>query len=147
LSAKLRNRLKTVRGLPINSTKREACHAWRNDVAADLGAASARSLELPVEYSGTGFEFFTSTPPQPLIIPGVTKKVSLWVRADGQPYAWNLTFKDGWGRTEANGQKLIWEVSLGVGMDWKKVSFEYSRRLGSADIHCQPDDAQLGSGH
>lgn len=95
-----------------------------DEAPGDAGAVSRRSMEIPVEFSGTGFEFFSAVPRQPIVVPGVAKKVSLWVRADGQPYAWNLQFRDGWGRTEADGEKLLWEASRGVGIDWEKVSFD-----------------------
>lgn len=89
----------------------------------EAGAASRQSQQLEAIFSGSGFEFYNANPLQPLIIPGSTKNVSLWVRADGQPYGWTLQFKDGWGRGEVNGQKLEWEMSKGVGATWKQVTF------------------------
>ena len=92
------------------------------NVPAELAAKSKGSLELQADFSGTGFEFFKAVPTHSLVIPGVTKSLSLWVRADAK-YGWVLQFKDGWGRSEAGGQKLEWNITKGADGAWKKVSF------------------------
>lgn len=92
------------------------------NVAAELGAKSKGSLEFTANFAGKGFQFFKVAPAPPLVIPGVTKKVSLWVRTSTK-YGWVLQFKDGWGRSEAGGRKLEWEVSKGADGNWKNVTF------------------------
>ncbi len=92
------------------------------NVAAELAAKSKSSLDFEANFSGKGFEFFKGAPAQPLVIPGVTKTVSLWVRADAK-YGWVLQFKDGWGRSEAGGQKLDWNITKGADGTWKKMTF------------------------
>ncbi len=93
------------------------------NVPAELGAKSKSALDFQADFSGKGFEFFKGAPSQPLVIPGVTRKVSLWVRADNK-YGWVLQFKDGWGRSEAGGQKLEWNITKGADGTWKKVVFD-----------------------
>src|SRR6185437_6402373 len=93
------------------------------EAPAEISATSKQSLLAQADFSGTGFEFYSAKPPQPLVIPGETKSVSVWVKTDGQDYPWDLNFKDGWGRTEANGQKLQWEITRGAGTAWKKMTF------------------------
>ena len=44
------------------------------------------------------------------------------MRADAK-YGWALQFKDGWGRSEANGQKLEWNITKGADGTWKKMTF------------------------
>jgi hypothetical protein len=92
------------------------------DVAPELAAISKSALDLEVDFSGKGFEYFQCIPREPLTIPGVTKKVSLWVRNNSK-YSWVLQFKDGWGRSEVNGQKLEWNITKGADGTWKKVTF------------------------
>lgn len=92
------------------------------NVAAELGAKSKAALDVEANFSGTGFQFFKAVPAQPLVIPGVTKKVSLWVRGDGK-YGWVLQFKDGWGRSEVGGEKLEWNITKGADDTWKKLTF------------------------
>lgn len=92
------------------------------DVAAELGVASKSSLVLEAAFSGKGFEHFKGEPIQPLTIPGITKKISLWVRGDAKQ-GWMLSFKDGWNRTEADGKKLEWNITRGADATWKKVTF------------------------
>ena len=92
------------------------------NVAAELAAKSKNSLDFEANFSGKGFEFFKGAPAQPLVIPGVTKSVSLWVRADAK-HGWALQFKDGWGRGEVNGQKLEWNITKGADGTWKKMTF------------------------
>jgi len=75
------------------------------EVAAELGAASKGALKIEARFSGAGFEFLRCAPDHPLVIPGRAKRVSLWVR-NHAPFGWALTFKDSWGRTEADGKKL-----------------------------------------
>ncbi len=93
------------------------------EVAAELGPVSKSALDVEARFSGTGFEFLRCAPGQPLVIPGHTKKVSLWVR-NRSKFGWVLTFKDGWGRTEANGKKLEWQITPGGESVWKKVTFD-----------------------
>lgn len=92
------------------------------NVAGELTAKSKSALDFEANFSGKGFEFFKAAPAQPLIIPGATKKLSLWVRSDGK-YGWVLQFKDGWGRSEVGGQKLEWNITQGADGTWKKMSF------------------------
>ena len=94
------------------------------DSPTEIRAFSSRSMDLEADFSGQGFEYFSAVPRQPVVIPGVTRSVALWVRTDGQPYNWTLMFRDGWGRTEANGQKLMWEVFKGAGRQWKQITFK-----------------------
>ncbi|MDQ3814523.1 MAG: NEW3 domain-containing protein, partial [Armatimonadota bacterium] len=93
------------------------------EAPADIAASSKQSMEMEAVFSGGGFEFFKAVPRQPLVIPGATKSLSLWVRADGPNYGWNMLFKDGWGRSEANGRKLEWGISKGASGEWKKMTF------------------------
>jgi len=94
------------------------------EVAAELGAASKGALKIEARFSGAGFEFLRCAPDHPLVIPGRAKRVSLWVR-NHAPFGWALTFKDSWGRTEADGKKLEWQVaSPGGEATWKRVTFE-----------------------
>ena len=67
-------------------------------------------MKLP--FPGKGFEYFQGMPIQAFVNPGVTKSVSMWVRNRGK-YDWVLQFKDGWGRSEVNGQKLEWSLTKG----------------------------------
>jgi hypothetical protein len=95
-------------------------------LSADLppDEAAKGSLALEADFSGKGFEFFRCGPAQALRIPGVTKRVSLWVRSDDARYTWAVEFKDGWGRTEAAGQRLEWTVTQGADRSWKRVTFD-----------------------
>jgi len=94
------------------------------DVPADLAGASKSSLDIEPAFSGTGFEFFRAVPAQPIVIPGVTKRVSLWVRNEPK-YGWTMVFKDGWGRTDIDGRKLDWNITQGGGpAGWKHVTFD-----------------------
>ncbi len=90
------------------------------ELPADLKAIHA--LEISASFSGKGFEYFQSIPSQPIVIPGETKAVSLWVR-NRSKYAWVLQFKDGWGRNVVDGQKLEWTVARGGESPWSKVTF------------------------
>lgn len=94
-----------------------------SEVAAELGPGSKSALDVEARFSGTGFEYLQCTPGQSLVIPGRTKKVSLWVR-NRSKFIWVLNFKDGWGRTEANGKKLEFPITPGAESAWKKVTFE-----------------------
>lgn len=91
-------------------------------VPAEIAAKSKNALELEASFAGTGFQFFKGGPVQPLTIPGVTKKLSLWARTDTR-HGWILSFKDGWGRTEANGRKLEWNVTPQTNGTWQKMTF------------------------
>lgn len=92
------------------------------DAAPQLGAASKSSVQLEAAFSGKGFEHFKGMPSQPLVIPGVTKKVSLWVRSESKQ-GWMLQFKDGWNRSEADGKKLEWNIGRDATATWKKLTF------------------------
>lgn len=94
-----------------------------SEVATELGPVSKSALDVEARFSGTGFELFICSPKQTLVIPGRTKKVSLWVR-NRSKFGWVLNFKDGWGRTEANGRKLEWQIAPGGEGAWKKVTFD-----------------------
>jgi len=92
------------------------------DVAPELRQASKGAVDFEASFSGKGFEYFQGTPAQPLVVPGVTKTVSVWVRNHAK-YDWVMQFKDGWGRSEVNGQKLEWTLARGGDAPWKKVTF------------------------
>ncbi|BCM92605.1 hypothetical protein IAD21_04487 [Abditibacteriota bacterium] len=94
-----------------------------DNVAPELMGASKNSVDFEAAFSGGGFEFFKGVPGQPLVIPGLAKKISVWVRADTK-YGWVIQMRDGWGRTEVNGQKLEWNISKGADGNWKKMSFD-----------------------
>lgn len=92
------------------------------EVAPELKQTSKGALDFEASFSGKGFEYFQGAPAQPLVIPGVTKTVSLWVR-NHTKYDWVLQFQDGWGRTEVNGRKLEWTLTKNGESPWKKVTF------------------------
>ena len=91
-------------------------------VPGEIAAKSKNALELEANFAGTGFQFFKGAPVQPLTIPGVTKNLSLWTRTDSR-HGWVLSFKDGWGRSEANGKKLEWNVIPATNGTWQKMTF------------------------
>lgn len=97
--------------------------AVSTDVPSDIAAASKHSLSFDGNFSAGGFQFLKVEPNQPLVIPGVTKKLSLWVKTDGQQ-GWTLQFKDGWGRDTADKKKLEWNLTKGADGTWKKVTFD-----------------------
>lgn len=80
------------------------------------------SVTLNADFSGKGFEFFLGMPLRPLVLPGVTKSLSLWVRSASKR-GWTLQFKDGWGRGEVAGKKLEWNLTDGADGTWKQRTF------------------------
>ena len=93
------------------------------DVAPDPQPVSKHSVDLEASFSGKGFEYFQAIPAQPLVIPGVTKSLSLWVR-NHTKFGWVMQFTDGWGRSEVDGKKLEWNLTPGGDAPWKKVTFQ-----------------------
>ena len=122
------------------------------DVAAELTTVSKHSLSLTPSFSGKGFEFFRATPAQPLVIPGVTKTLSLWVRNEPK-YGWVMQFKDGWGRGEVDGKKLEWNITQGVGTAWKHITFDVPAdwvqplRIDGVLVHNWENQSDKATGH
>ena len=90
-----------------------------SDVAAGLSAQSKTSLRFEADFSGQGLEVFHSVPAASLSIPGVAKKLSLWVRNETLA-PWVLQFKDGWGRTQ---EWRLTDNTDNTDNTWKKVVF------------------------
>lgn len=94
-------------------------------VAPEAAAKSKQAMEATAQFSGGGnFEFFAVIPPTPLTIPGQTKRLSAWVKADGGGLVWVLNLKDGWGRNEVAGKRLDWVLTDGSNSQWRKITFD-----------------------
>ncbi|RYX85882.1 hypothetical protein EON83_03760 [bacterium] len=93
------------------------------DVADELRDGAKGSLDFEAAFSGKGFEFFKGVPTQPLVIPGVTQEISVWVRGDSK-YGWVIQLRDGWGRTEVGGKKLEWSLAKELDGKWRKATLK-----------------------
>ena len=82
-------------------------------------AAGAESMQIAVDYSGEGFQFFGVEPPDGQI-PGKCRRVSVWVKALQPDYSWLLKFKDAGGNETVDGKKLEWGLKAEPGQ-WKQV--------------------------
>ncbi|HEX8552810.1 MAG TPA: sugar-binding protein [Abditibacteriaceae bacterium] len=92
------------------------------DVAPNIAALSKNALDIEAAYSGGGFEALKAVPSQPFVIPGNARTLSMWIRTTGG-YGWVMQFKDGWGRSEANGRKLEWSLDTKGDGNWKELTF------------------------
>ncbi len=92
------------------------------NVPSSPDISATHSVTLNADFSGKGFEFFHGMPLRPLVIPGVTKSLSVWVRSPSKR-GWTLQFKDGWGRDEVAGKKLEWNLTEGADGTWKQLTF------------------------
>lgn len=79
-------------------------------------------LDVVVNFTGKGFEHFTVQPQNSLVIPGVTKKVSIRFKADAG-YGLSLKFNDGWGRGEIPGKKFEWNLPNKTPGEWTEATF------------------------
>lgn len=121
-----------------------------SDVAPQLSGVSKNALDLAPSFSGQGFEYFQASPVRPLVIPGVTKRVTLWIRNDPK-YPWVMQFKDGWGRSEVGGKKLEWTLTSGTApAAWNKMSFDvppdWIQPISIAGVFAQNWDSQKDKG-
>jgi hypothetical protein len=94
---------------------------WSEDVPKEAGGATRQSLQLAVNYSGKGFEFF-SIEPATGQIPGHCRRASVWVKAGAADYSWALKFKDADGNEQLDGKKLEWDLKAEAGR-WTKLEF------------------------
>jgi hypothetical protein len=78
-------------------------------------------MAIEVRFDGKGFAWFALNPPQPLVIPGRARSVTLRVRTADPRFSLALKFRDGWGRTEVDKKKLEWPLPAGDG--WQTVTF------------------------
>jgi hypothetical protein len=93
-----------------------------SEPAAD--GQTAASLKLDVAFSGNGFEHFTADPVAPLWIPGDAKSVTLRYKISDGRYALKLDFVDGWGRDQAGGSYLSWDLRPDPSGNWKTATFQ-----------------------
>ncbi|MCY3021020.1 MAG: hypothetical protein NTW87_18550 [Planctomycetota bacterium] len=87
------------------------------------GTDSKKSLEVEVQFSGQGFEWFGVTPTVPLVVPGDLKTVSLRCRSNDPRCVLLLKFRDGWGRTETGKTKLEWPLPIKAADQWTTAQF------------------------
>jgi hypothetical protein len=81
-------------------------------------------LKMEAAFSGNGFEAFTVDPPSPLWIPGNAKTVSLRYKIHDKRYALKLGLSDGWGREQANGGNLAWDIRTSPSGEWETATFK-----------------------
>ena len=93
-----------------------------SDVAPDC--SSKRSLQFQTRYSGKGFEGVTIKPPQPLVIPGDVKTITIRVKRTDARYGLKVHFLDGWGREKADNQPLAWDLRLADAPQWQTCAFK-----------------------
>ena len=86
-------------------------------------AGAAGSLKLNVHFSGKGFEHFTVCPSKPLWIPGNAKTITLRCKLSEIHYAFKMDFIDGWGRSQAEGASMSWDLRPDPTGDWKTATF------------------------
>lgn len=77
-----------------------------DDVAPN--APAGKSLEIEVRFSGKGFEWFGVAPPEPLVIPGDLKSLTMEYKRSDKRFPLIVKFKDGWGRSEVGSTRLEW---------------------------------------
>ena len=92
-----------------------------SEVAPDAGGG--KCLEAEVRFSGKGFEWFAAVPPEPVVIPGDARSVTLAFRCDDGRYPVILNFRDGWGRTQVGSKKLEWAPKRDAGGGWATATF------------------------
>ncbi len=93
-----------------------------SEAAAD--GKTAGSLKLDVAFSGNGFEGFTADPPAPLWIPGNAKTITLRYKVHDRRYPIKVGFSDGWGRDQAKGGHLAWDIRVNSSGDWETATFK-----------------------
>lgn len=82
------------------------------------------SLKLEAAFSGNGFEAFTADPPTPLWIPGNPKTITLRYKISDSRYGIKLGFSDGWGRSQAKGGYLAWDIRTTPTGHWETATFK-----------------------
>lgn len=98
----------------------------RTALAADAAPEgdSRKSLEVEVQFSGQGFEWFSVHPVLPLVVPGELKSVRLRAKTGDPRCTFLLKFKDGWGRTETGAAKLEWPLPVKTAGQWTTLEFK-----------------------
>ncbi len=90
----------------------------------DPDVRAGKSLQIEVFFSGQGFEHFTADPPAPLWIPGDARSVKLRYKISDGRYALKMDFVDGWGRDQAGGTYLNWDIHNNQPGQWATASFK-----------------------
>jgi hypothetical protein len=85
---------------------------------------TAKSLKIDVHFAGNGFAFFSAVPAAPLWIPGDAKSVTLRYKISDGRYALKMGFVDGWGRDQAGGTPLSWDLRTDPSAAWKTATFQ-----------------------
>lgn len=84
---------------------------------------SERSIKLNADFTKSP-DVLAIVPPEPLVIPGRAKMVSLWLKSTDARYGIKVAFKDGWGRDGAAGKPFVWTVPNPIdGGKWNRVTF------------------------
>ena len=85
---------------------------------------SKHSLMIEAHFSGQ-FGGYSAVPPQPLIIPGDAKTITVQIKIITPGYGVKINFRDGWGRERVDGKYLNWSPNLKkpVG-EWETATFK-----------------------
>ena len=91
------------------------------EVASDAGGG--KCMEIEMQFAGKGFEWFGTTPPEPLVIPGDVRTVTMRYATSDKQFPVIVTFHDGWGRSAVGSKKLEWAPPAEAGGKWGKATF------------------------
>lgn len=84
----------------------------------------SKRMVLKPEFSGTGFEHFTVTPPEPLLIPGDAKTITVRYRLNDRQSGLVINFLDGWGSDKAGGKPMKWNLPTPKTGEWITRTFD-----------------------
>ncbi|MGQ9520344.1 MAG: sugar-binding protein [Candidatus Fervidibacter sp.] len=82
-----------------------------------------RSMEIEVHFSGTGFEWFSVKPSNPIWVPGEAKSIIVRYKVNALGYSVTLESLDGWGRPEANGKRFSLTLPAEGTGKWQTATF------------------------